>query len=176
MSLRLASRAQNCNLLLSAGPTSISFRQASATTTKPSHAPPILSYHWDTQPPTSSNLSFAERFFRPPAQLLYSSPTFRSVRPSDVPEVAFLGRSNVGKSSLLNALTEQKICHTSKHPGRTRSMNFFAVGGPDGRGSEGKLAILDCPGYGKGSREEWGGEIVKYLVQRKQYAAIGLQN
>ena len=49
-------------------------------------------------------------------------------------------------------------------------MNFFAVGGEDGRGSPGKLAVLDMPGYGKGSREEWGAEIMKYLVGRKQYA------
>lgn len=49
-------------------------------------------------------------------------------------------------------------------------MNVFAVGGDDGRGSPGKLAVLDMPGYGKGSREEWGPEIMKYLVGRKQYA------
>ena len=54
-------------------------------------------------------------------------------------------------------------------------MNFFAIGGEDGRGSPGKLAVLDMPGYGKGSREEWGPEIMKYLVGRKQYAmAVGL--
>ncbi|KAF6221381.1 hypothetical protein HO133_002236 [Letharia lupina] len=47
-------------------------------------------------------------------------------------------------------------------------MNFFGVGGEDGRGSPGKLAVLDMPGYGKGSREEWGQEIMKYLVGRKQ--------
>lgn len=49
-------------------------------------------------------------------------------------------------------------------------MNVFAVGGDDGRGSPGKVAVLDMPGYGKGSREEWGPEIMKYLVGRKQYA------
>lgn len=48
-------------------------------------------------------------------------------------------------------------------------MNFFAAGGEDGGGSPGKLAVLDMPGYGKGSREEWGPEIMKYLVGRKQY-------
>lgn len=47
-------------------------------------------------------------------------------------------------------------------------MNFFAVGGEDGHGSPGRLAVLDMPGYGKGSREEWGPEIMKYLIGRKQ--------
>ena len=77
----------------------------------------------------------------------------------------------MGKSSLLNALMGQNICHTSNKPGRTRSMNFFAVGGEDSHGNSGKLAILDMPGYGKGSREEWGPEIMKYLTGRKQYDA-----
>ena len=48
-------------------------------------------------------------------------------------------------------------------------MNFFAVGGQDGMGNPGKVVVLDMPGYGKGSREEWGNEIMKYLIGRKQY-------
>ncbi|MCJ1401510.1 GTP-binding protein [Xylographa trunciseda] len=60
------------------------------------------------------------------------------------------------------------ICHTSKHPGRTKTMNGFAVGGPDWMGHQGRLTVLDMPGYGHGSREEWGGEIVKYLVKRRE--------
>lgn len=63
----------------------------------------------------------------------------------------------------------RKICHTSSKPGRTKSMNFFAVGGEDQAGNPGKLVVLDMPGYGKGSREEWGPEIMKYLVGRRQY-------
>lgn len=85
-----------------------------------------------------------------------------------MPEVVFLGRSNVGKSSLLNAVMGRNICHTSSKPGRTRTMNFFAVGGPDEAGSPGRIVVLDMPGYGKGSRAEWGPEITKYLVGRKQ--------
>ena len=99
---------------------------------------------------------------------MFSATNFRTIEILKIPEVAFLGRSNVGKSSLLNALMGKKICHTSSKPGRTRSMNFFAVGGEDGYGNLGRLAVLDMPGYGKGSREEWGREIMKYLLGRKQ--------
>lgn len=129
-----------------------------------------LSYHWDTAVPTRSNLDYANKFFlfRPP-KILYSSDKFRTVEQgSTVPEVVFLGRSNVGKSSLLNAVMGRNICHTSSKPGRTRTMNFFAVGGPDETGSPGRIVILDMPGYGKGSRAEWGTEITKYLLGRKQ--------
>ena len=131
----------------------------------------IIAHYWDTTPPKRSDLKEAARFFlahKP--SLLFSSEKFRTVKMNTSnPEVAFLGRSNVGKSSLLNALLGANICHTSKKPGRTRSMNFFAVGGEDGVGSPGRLTVIDMPGYGHGSREEWGPEIMKYLVGRRQY-------
>ena len=132
-------------------------------------SPLTVAHYWDTAVPTPTQLLAAERFFnRPTPTLLYSCTEFRKVKLSSLPEVAFLGRSNVGKSSLLNNLMGRKICHTSSKPGRTRSMNFFAVGGEDGMGNPGKVVLLDMPGYGKGSREEWGEEIMKYLVGRKQ--------
>lgn len=135
-------------------------------------APTSPSYYWDTAVPTPEQLSRAERFFwKAPPALLFSSTEFRNVKATNIPEVAFLGRSNVGKSSILNALMGKEICHTSSKPGRTTSMNFFAVGGEDGQGSDGMLAVLDMPGYGHGSREEWGPEIMKYLIGRKQYAS-----
>lgn len=132
-----------------------------------------LSHYWDTATPTAKQLLRAEKFFEAaPPQLLYSATSFRTVNKGTLPEVAFLGRSNVGKSSLLNAVMGKKICRTSEKPGKTRSMNFFAVGGEDGLGSPGRLAVLDMPGYGEGSREEWGPEIMKYLISRRQYVAV----
>lgn len=82
------------------------------------------------------------------------------------PEVAFLGRSNVGKSSLLNAIMGKEICWTSSKPGRTREMNAFGIGGT--KCGESKVVLLDMPGYGKASRAEWGVEIMKYLQGRRQ--------
>ena len=61
--------------------------------------------------------------------------------PPDLPEIAFAGRSNVGKSSLINALTGRKsLARASNEPGRTRELNFFNLGG--------RLRIVDLPGYG----------------------------
>ncbi|KAL8942260.1 MAG: hypothetical protein Q9211_001462 [Gyalolechia sp. 1 TL-2023] len=130
----------------------------------------LLSFHWDTLSPTPKQRRYAEQFFlRQQPKILFSSPTFRDVQRGNTPEVTFLGRSNVGKSSLLNKLMGRNICHTSRNPGRTKTMNFFAVGGEDEQGNPGRLTVLDMPGYGHKSRAEWGEEIMKYLVGRKQY-------
>jgi GTP-binding protein len=85
------------------------------------------------------------------------------------PEVAFLGRSNVGKSSVINSLLGAKIAKTSSTPGRTRSINFFEVRWPGKPQPE--LVFTDLPGYGyaKISREisrTWPGFIDPYLKQR----------
>src|ERR1700739_1781402 len=70
-----------------------------------------------------------------------------------LPEVAFLGRSNVGKSSVINTLVETKLARTSSTPGRTRSINFFEIRWPGKPQPE--LVFADLPGYGyaKISRE-----------------------
>jgi GTP-binding protein len=127
-----------------------------------------LSYHWDTLPPTAEQLKHAAKFFqKQPPTFLWSAPKFKTMDYGDSPEVCFLGRSNVGKSSLLNALLVKKIAHTSSKPGRTREMNAFAVGGSENDKTN-RLVVLDMPGYGKGGRAEWGTQILKYLGQRKE--------
>jgi GTP-binding protein len=132
----------------------------------------VLSYHWDTSPAARSTLRAANTLFTAtrPAHL-WTRSTFRETPESSLPEVAFLGRSNVGKSSLLNAMLGAKeLARTSGRPGRTKTMNAFLVGGDGIRNSgRGKLVVLDMPGYGKGARAEWGVEVVKYLRGRKQY-------
>lgn len=132
--------------------------------------PSDLCYYWDTKPPSTTQLAFADKLFTPSRHSpikLWSASKFRTTPLSSIePEVAFLGRSNVGKSSLLNAVMGQEVCWTSSKPGRTREMNAFGIGGT--KGGENKVVLLDMPGYGKGSRAEWGMEIMKYLQGRKQ--------
>ncbi len=90
-----------------------------------------------------------------------------------VPEVAFLGRSNVGKSSVINSLLGEKVAKTSSTPGRTRTINFFAVrrqGAP-----KPEVIFADLPGYGyaKLSKEvtaEWPKFIDPYLLERSSLA------
>ncbi|KAJ5391224.1 GTP-binding protein EngB [Penicillium cosmopolitanum] len=132
--------------------------------------PSDLCYYWDTKAPNTDQLAFADKIFIPSRHSpikLWSASKFRTTPLSSIePEVAFLGRSNVGKSSLLNAIMGQEICWTSSKPGRTREMNAFGIGGT--KGGESKVVLLDMPGYGKASRAEWGMEIMKYLQGRKQ--------
>jgi GTP-binding protein len=86
-----------------------------------------------------------------------------------LPEIAFLGRSNVGKSSVINSLVGDKVARTSSTPGRTRSINFFEIRWPGKPQPE--LIFADLPGYGyaKISREisqEWPKFIEPYLNER----------
>jgi GTP-binding protein len=101
-----------------------------------------------------------------PPTFLWSAEKFKTMDFGNSPEVCFLGRSNVGKSSLLNALLCKRIAHTSSKPGRTKLMNAFAVGNLEDPTR--RLVVLDMPGYGKGGRAEWGTQIMKYLEKRKE--------
>ena len=85
----------------------------------------------------------ARKLFAGPIEFLKSAPELKFIPDPDVPEIAFAGRSNVGKSSLLNALTNRKgLARTSNTPGRTQELNFFDVGQPL------QMRLVDMPGYG----------------------------
>jgi GTP-binding protein len=87
-----------------------------------------------------------------------------SLPPETLPEIAFIGRSNVGKSSLVNALTGRRtLARTSNTPGRTQQINFFDLGG--------RLMLVDLPGYGyadasKGAIKAWTALVRHYLRSR----------
>lgn len=94
-----------------------------------------------------------------------------ATRPDDFPkdqrpEVAFCGRSNVGKSSLLNTLTKTRgLARTSSTPGRTQTINFFLV--------DDRMYFVDLPGYGyakasKADRQHWGAMVEGYFLRRPQ--------
>jgi GTP-binding protein len=92
--------------------------------------------------------------------------------PADLPEIAFAGRSNVGKSSLINVLVNRKnLVRTSSTPGRTQLINFFDVNG--------EFVLVDLPGYGYAKvplavKKEWGPMMESYLSSRPTLAGVVL--
>lgn len=112
------------------------------------------------------------------AELIASSPKVESLPPSGLPEIAFLGRSNVGKSSLLNAMARRKkLARTSSTPGKTRELVLFRI-----RTDRGEIGLVDLPGYGwaRVSRKErvgWQRLVEGYLSERRELRlAILLQD
>lgn len=109
---------------------------------------------------------------RKAAVFLTSASGAEGFPPERLPEFAFAGRSNVGKSSLINGLLGSKLARTSRTPGRTRLLNWFVVG-------EGKTQcyFVDLPGYGfaqvnRDTRKAWQPLIETYLQQRTTLAAL----
>ncbi len=98
--------------------------------------------------PEDDLIESARKLFAGPVSFLKSAPDLRFLPDPDVPEVAFAGRSNVGKSSLLNKLTNRNgLARTSNTPGRTQELNFFDVGAPE-EGALPFMRLVDMPGYG----------------------------
>jgi GTP-binding protein len=107
-----------------------------------------------------------------PCDFYFAAQKLEQLPPSELPEVAFCGRSNVGKSSLVNALTGQTaLARVSGTPGRTKQLNFFNLGG--------RLALVDMPGYGyaqaaKSVKEDWQGLMFEFLRGRPNLRRVVL--
>jgi len=112
-----------------------------------------------------SQTEIAAATFRKPCEFICGAPSLDVIPPGQLPEIAFIGRSNVGKSSLVNALTGRKsLARTSNTPGRTQQLNFFNLGDV--------MMLVDLPGYGyaKASKKEvdqWNALIRDYLRGRQ---------
>ena len=111
---------------------------------------------------------------KPLAKFLTAATDAKLFPPAGPPEFAFLGRSNVGKSSLINSLLQQKLAHVSSSPGRTRSINFIGLYLKPNQ-VDPSFLFVDLPGYGyaKVSREtsaEWPKFIEPYLKNRDTLA------
>jgi GTP-binding protein len=104
------------------------------------------------------------------ARFVTSAAEAKQFPPENLPEIAVVGRSNVGKSSLINTLTGQDgLARTSRTPGRTRLVNWFEI--------DGKFHLVDLPGYGyaevsREMRESWRPLIESYLSERKTLAGV----
>lgn len=104
------------------------------------------------------------------AELLYTAGKANQLKPSDLPEIVFSGRSNVGKSSLINKLVNRKsLARVSGQPGKTATINFFKVGDT--------FNLVDLPGYGyaKVSHAEkvrWAELVEGYFAQDRKFALI----
>lgn len=110
-------------------------------------------------------MASTSNFFRAPCRFIAGAANEEALPEATLPEVAFIGRSNVGKSSLVNALVGQKaLARTSQRPGATRQLNFFNLAE--------KLILVDMPGYGfarvsKTMKSEWDMMIRNYLLGRE---------
>ncbi len=119
-----------------------------------------------TQAPafTPEDIEAARKLFVGPCEFTAGAATLAAIPEPILPEVALAGRSNVGKSSLINALVGHgRMARVSRHPGRTQQLNFFELSG--------RLSLVDMPGYGyaavsKATKAVWSDLILRYLKGR----------
>lgn len=110
------------------------------------------------------------------ARFLTTAPTLEFLPPHDYPEIAFVGRSNAGKSTCINTLTQQKrLAFASKTPGRTQSINLFSLG----KQNVTDAVLADLPGYGyaavpKQDKLRWQQVMANYLVTRENLRGVVL--
>lgn len=103
-------------------------------------------------------------------QFIISAVSRKQYPMEDIPEIALVGRSNVGKSSLINMLlNRKKLARTSSTPGKTQTINFYKINN--------EFHLVDLPGYGyakvsKSSKEAWGGIIETYLTNREKLVEV----
>ena len=122
---------------------------------------------------TPAALERGRLLFAGPCEFFAGAMTLAQLPPARGPEVAFAGRSNVGKSSLVNALTGRKaLARVSNTPGRTQQLNFFDLG-------QGRLSLVDLPGYGyssvgKAKAEAWTETTRAYLKGRPELRRVCL--
>jgi GTP-binding protein len=109
------------------------------------------------------------------ADYITSSPGYKDCPPADKPEYAFIGRSNVGKSSLINMLTNKKgLAKISSTPGKTQLLNHFGIVSSDKK----KWYLVDLPGYGyaatvsQKARNNWGNMIESYIRKRENLVCV----
>jgi GTP-binding protein len=113
------------------------------------------------------------------AEYLISNPSVDKCPKADRPEFAFIGRSNVGKSSLINLITNKKnLAKTSATPGKTQLINHFEIISTSKKSSKGdKWFLVDLPGYGyastsKKNRKDWGKMIEDYIRKRENLVSL----
>lgn len=126
----------------------------------------------DDAPASVDEIEAARRLFAGSCDFVWGATRADNLPPERLNEVAFVGRSNVGKSSLVNALTGRKtLARVSQTPGATRQINFFDLGG--------RLMLADLPGYGfakrsRGEVESWRDMIFAYLRGRARLRRVAL--
>jgi GTP-binding protein len=125
-----------------------------------------------SEEPAAEEIAAARKLFAGSCDFVWGTGDINSLPPQGLPEIAFVGRSNVGKSSLINSLTNRKtLARVSHTPGRTREINFFNLSD--------RLMLTDLPGYGyakasKTMAAEWQKLIFAYLRGRSTLRRVSL--